>query len=80
LLIRIEKKTFKFPLNFSNRFDGGQSLDVSEDQRTYNALVKLIRKLRWIGMDDEAARVQMTLTANAARPADSVIASPRDTD
>ena len=56
------------------------SLDVSEDQRAYNARVKLIRKLRWIGMDDEAAQVRVRLTENATRPADSVIASPRDTD
>lgn len=61
-------------------FGSPMSLDVSEDQRAYNARVKLIRKLRWMGLDDEAARVQAAMMANTARSADSVIASPRDTD
>jgi hypothetical protein len=55
------------------------SLDVSEDQQAYNARIKLIRKLRWIGMEDEAARVQMTLAENQ-RSADSVVACPMETD
>ena len=55
------------------------SLDVSEDQRAYNAHVKLIRKLRWIGMEDEAAHVQTTLAQNQ-RSADSVVACPMETD
>ena len=33
------------------------SPDVSDDQRASNALIKLIQKLRWMGMDDEVARV-----------------------
>ena len=45
-------------------FDPPMSLDVPEDERAYNARIKLIRKLRWIGMEDEAARVQMTLVEN----------------
>ena len=56
------------------------SPDVSDDQRASNALVKLIQKLRWVGMDDEVARVQMTLAARDMRHADSVIAGPGDTD
>jgi hypothetical protein len=56
------------------------SPDVSDDQRASNALIKLIQKLRWMGMDDEVERVQMTLAECDVRPADSVIAEPGDTD
>ena len=52
---------------------------VSAEQRVSDALVKLIRKLRWMGMDDEAER-QMTIAMVHLRPADSVIAGPSDTD
>ena len=34
------------------------SQDVINAQLASNALVKLIRKLRWVGMDDEAERVR----------------------
>jgi hypothetical protein len=56
------------------------SPDVSDDQRASNALIKLIQKLRWVGMDDEVERVQMTLAARDMRRTDSVIAGPGDTD
>ena len=44
------------------------SPDVLDDQRASDALVKLVRKLRWMGMDDEVERIEMTLAArgNAA--------------
>lgn len=50
---------------------------VSARQRTDNELVKRIRKLRWIGMDDEARSLQRALDP---READSVLAMPYDTD
>ena len=56
------------------------SPDFSDDQRSSDALIKLIKKLRWVGMDDEEARVQMTLAARDARPTESVVAAPSDTD
>jgi hypothetical protein len=43
------------------------SPDVSDDQRASDALIKLIRKLRWMGMDDEVKRVQSTLAARSGR-------------
>ena len=52
--------------------------DVSEEQRASNELIKLIRKLRWIGMEGEAERLAVTL-AESART-DSVIGEPRETD
>ena len=52
--------------------------DVSADQRAANELIKRIRKLRWMGMDGEARRLQINLTG--ASRIDSVVAEPRETD
>ena len=54
--------------------------DISADQRTSNELVKLIRKLRWMGMEEEADRVQTELAQCGVRRADSVLATPHKTD
>jgi hypothetical protein len=53
--------------------------DATTAQSGSNELVKLIRKLRWIGMDDEAARLQSELTRRHA-DADSVVALSGETD
>lgn len=49
-------------------------------QRGSNELIKLIRKLRWVGMDEEAERLQAELTRRDAETSESVIAMSRDTD
>jgi hypothetical protein len=54
--------------------------DVSSEQRKSNDLVRLIRKLRWTGMEEEADRVQTELTQCGVRHADSVLATPHETD
>ena len=54
--------------------------DVSAEQRTSNELVKLIRKLRWMGMEEEAERVHAELAQCGAQPADSVVAASHETD
>ena len=54
------------------------SPQVSSEQRAANELVKRIRKLRWMGMEGEAKRLQGTLT-NAPRH-DCILAEPRETD
>ena len=41
---------------------------------------KLIRKLRWMGMEEEAQRVRMELAQRGVPPADSVVAAARETD
>ena len=41
--------------------------DAAAVQRGSNELVKLIRKLRWIGMEEEAERLQAELTERHAR-------------
>jgi hypothetical protein len=53
--------------------------DPPESESRANDLVKRIRKLRWMGMEEEAERLQAELTRRCAA-ADSVIATPRDTD
>jgi hypothetical protein len=53
--------------------------DLRETESRANDLVKRIRKLRWMGMEEEAERLQAELTRRNAA-ADSVIATPRDTD
>jgi hypothetical protein len=45
-----------------------------------NDLVKCIRKLRWMGMEEEAKRLQAELTRRSGAEGDSVIATPRETD
>ena len=45
-----------------------------------NELIGLIRKLRWMGMEEEAKRVEAELEQCGARPADSVLAASRETD
>lgn len=53
--------------------------EQSEVESWANDLVKRIRKLRWMGLEDEAQRLQAELTRRCAE-ADSVIATPRETD
>lgn len=53
--------------------------DPAEGESRPNDLVKRIRKLRWMGMEEEAERLQRELTRRCA-DADSVIATPRETD
>jgi hypothetical protein len=45
-----------------------------------NECIRLIRKLRWIGMDDEAERVLAQLNGWPFRPTETVIAGPWATD
>jgi hypothetical protein len=44
----------------------------------FDQVVKRIRKLRWIGMEQEAERLRMAL--GHVTPGDCVLADPRDTD
>lgn len=52
--------------------------DVSAEQRASNDKIKLIRKLRWMGMESEAQRLQVSLQGIAQ--ADCIAAEPRETD
>jgi hypothetical protein len=57
-----------------------QSTPQNLSERGSNELVKLIRKLRWIGMDEEAERLQAELTERHAPATDSVVALSGETD
>jgi hypothetical protein len=57
-----------------------QHFDESAQRRASNDCVRLIRKLRWIGMDEEAERVLAQLNMWPFRPTETVIAGPRATD
>ena len=55
-----------------------QRPEVPSEQQAASDLVKRIRKLRWMGMEDEAERLQIELCR--IQQADSVLAAPVDTD
>ncbi len=54
--------------------------DNSAVQRTPKELVMLIRKLRWMGMEDEAKTLENWLILNKLPATDSVVAASRETD
>lgn len=54
--------------------------DSLAEQRETNELVKLIRKLRWMGLQDEAKMAENQLTRREVQVADSVVAASRETD
>ncbi len=61
-----------------NSFDLRERQDVPVGERTSSELVNLVKKLRWIGMEEEAEQVQIVL-----RRVDSsatLLAGPWDTD
>jgi hypothetical protein len=61
-------------------FDQKTSVPLSEPENSSSDLVKLIRKLRWIGMDDEAERLQKQLALQRTGLDDTVVARSGETD
>jgi hypothetical protein len=57
-----------------------ENSDVSAEQRAPDELIYLIRKLRWMGMEDEAKIMEAQVAACRIPPGDNVIGGPRDTD
>jgi hypothetical protein len=67
--------------NIMEIFNGeGRPFDDSAQRSASNECVRLIRKLRWIGMDEEAERVLAQLSGWPFRPTETVIAGPWATD
>jgi hypothetical protein len=62
------------------RDDQQKPPDGLAEQRASNELVKLIRKLRWMGLGNEAEKVENQLTLCKVKAADSVVAASCDTD
>ena len=54
--------------------------DAAATPNSSNELVKLICKLRWIGMEEEAERLLAELEQRRNAPADDVFATSGDTD
>ena len=52
--------------------------DVSPRQQASEEFVKRIRKLRWIGMEEEAERLQIVLQRFPAE--NCILAEPQNTD
>jgi hypothetical protein len=64
----------------SQQFCSKRCLDqYKSDIRAANEWVKLIRKLRWTKMENEAKQLQEKLAPHVAS-ADSVLATPYETD
>jgi hypothetical protein len=60
--------------NTVEMFNGqGRRFDDSAQRSASNECVRLIRKLRWIGMDDEAERVLAQLSGWPFRPTETVM-------
>ena len=55
-------------------------LDISPEQRASTNLVKLIRKLRWIGMEEEAHQLQVALSRFPPEQTGIVLAGAPKTD
>ncbi|MGO9326590.1 MAG: hypothetical protein ACLQJ0_00510 [Steroidobacteraceae bacterium] len=58
----------------------GKPSDDAAGQRASNELVKLIRKLRWMRMEEEAKKAENQLILCNVPAADSVVARSRETD
>jgi hypothetical protein len=61
-----------------NYLQGRKVTAVQEYGRPSAAVLHLIRKLRWMGMEEEAEQVQMKLRDTT--PAGGVITAARETD
>ena len=57
-----------------------KSSDDPAGQRVSNELVELIRKLRWMRMEEEAKKTENQLILCDVPAADSVVARSRETD
>jgi hypothetical protein len=64
----------------ANLVEVPEESDIGLHHRTADELVHLIRKLRWMGMDDEAEVMQAQLADSRVSPGDNIIGGPRDTD
>ena len=60
--------------------DEEKRLDVAPEQRRTTDLVKRIRKLRWIGMEEEADKLQLALACFPSAERAILLPPHRDTD
>jgi len=57
-----------------------QVVDVTPEQKAAREVVKLIRKLRWIGLEREAEQLQTVLGGFSSDKRASLPAGPHSTD
>jgi hypothetical protein len=55
-------------------------VEVTTEQREAAEVIKLIRKLRWIGMENEAQELQDVLSGLPSPRTGSLVAGPHSTD
>lgn len=55
-------------------------VDVTPEQKAAREVVKLIRKLRWIGLEQEAKQLQTALSGFPSDKRASLLAGPHSTD
>jgi hypothetical protein len=64
----------------ANLVEAPEESGICLHHRTADELVHLIRKLRWMGMDNEAEVMRAQLADSRVSPGDNVIGGPRDAD
>jgi len=59
---------------------GDTRLEMTADERRTDEVIKLIRKLRWIGLESEAKQLKEVLEGTPSPPRGSLVAGPHSTD
>ena len=57
-----------------------EGVDVYVPPRSLDETIHLIRKLRWMGLDDEAKTPEAAVAFSCAPTGDNVVGGPQDTD
>jgi hypothetical protein len=60
--------------------DYAKAPTMSPEQRASDELVRLIVKLRWMGLDEEANCIERRLLLRPAGVGETVLAEPQETD
>jgi len=61
--------------------EGGDTrLEMTADERRTDEVIKLIRKLRWIGLESEAKQLKEVLEGTPLPHRGSLVAGPHSTD
>jgi hypothetical protein len=59
---------------------GDARLEEASEERQPDEVIKLIRKLRWIGLEREARELQHVLEGSSCPHRESLVAGPHSTD
>jgi hypothetical protein len=78
--LRCVGRTSTWRKSMTKPSDQEERFRPAADRRTSSELARLIRKLRWIGMEAEAEPLMAELTRRGTADATSVITPSRETD